>query len=127
MCKMDTVPPDHFYGLPPKTPSKRTPAQAVQETPISARLSSTQPLTSTAVLRDPVFVAAANEMKGKFVGPIHPCAFLDAYLSVETPALPTVDFSALRTVAMKVKEKDMYDPLVRIVFFLLAVVLLNES
>jgi hypothetical protein len=102
MVLSDSVPPDHFYGPPPKTPSKRTPAQAVQETPISICLSSTQPLTSTAVLRDPVFVAAANEMKGKFVGPIHTRAFLNAYPSVETPALPTVDFSALGTVATKV-------------------------
>ncbi|KAJ3510496.1 hypothetical protein NLJ89_g4634 [Agrocybe chaxingu] len=107
-----TVPPSTFYGRPPKTPKPgKTPAPV---TPHHDRLSSTTPFTSTALENDPVFVQAAVEMKGKFVGPVSPEVFLDRYLptSAATPAMPQVDYTAFQRVASQSKEPEMYQPLI---------------
>ncbi|CAA7265129.1 unnamed protein product [Cyclocybe aegerita] len=123
-----TVPPSNFYGRPPKTPKPgKTPAPG---TPHHDRLSSTTPFTSTALENDPVFVQAAVEMKGKFVGPVSPEVFLDRYLptSAATPAMPQVDYAAFQRVASQSKELEMYEPLITALLpFCQGIELLNTS
>lgn len=78
------------------------------------RLSSSLPFTSTAVYKDPVFVAAANEMKNKFVGGVSPSAFLDAFFSDTPDGMPAIDVTSFNVVTSKTKEAEMDNPLVRV-------------
>jgi hypothetical protein len=78
------------------------------------RLPSSLPFTSTAVYKDPVFVAAANEMKDKYIGGVCPSAFLDVFLSHCPDGMPEVDVASFDIVASKTKEPEMYNPLVRV-------------
>ncbi|CAA7260742.1 unnamed protein product [Cyclocybe aegerita] len=77
-------------------------------------MSSTHPFTSTAFIRDDVFIAAANEMKGKFVGFMKPGDFLDRFLpiSVNAPAMPPVNHDKFVPIAQLKNEQDMYAPLI---------------
>jgi hypothetical protein len=106
------VPPARFYASnPPKTPKKRK-SPPPEETPRHGRLASTLPFTSTAVYRDFAFVAAANEVKDKFVGRVTPSVFLDAFLPSCSGKMPMVSKASFRKVTEKGKEVEMYDPLV---------------
>jgi hypothetical protein len=78
----------------------------------SGRLPSSLPFTSTAVYKDPVFVAATNQMKDKYVGGVSPSTFLDLFLSHCPDGMPTIDVVSFDIVASKTKEPEMYDPLV---------------
>ena len=98
---------------PPKTPKKRK-SPPLEETPRHGRLASTLPFTSTAVYRDFAFVAAANEVKNKFVGGVSPSAFMDTFLPSCLSKMPMVNKASFRNVTDKRKEVEMYDPLVRV-------------
>ena len=78
------------------------------------RLSSSLPFTSTALYKDPVFVAAANEMKDKLVGGVSPSAFLDVFFSDSQDGMPAIDVASFNEVTSKTKEPEMYNPLVRV-------------
>ncbi len=86
----------------------------LEEIPMHGRLSSTLPFTSTAVYRDFAFVAAANEVKNKFVGGVSPSVFLDSLLPSCSSKMPMVKKASFRNVADKGKEVEMYGPLVRV-------------
>jgi len=55
-------------------------------------------------------------MKGKFWGPVPVNSFLDEFLDVRTPRMPTVRYTKFVDVASQRKEPDMYAPLVRFFF-----------
>ncbi|KAF9076312.1 hypothetical protein BDP27DRAFT_898278 [Rhodocollybia butyracea] len=74
--------------------------------PLHARLSSIHPFTSTAEEYDTVFVAAANEMSGKYFGPLSTKDFLDYYLP-ETKDLPNMPLFQT-----KASETDMYGDMI---------------
>jgi hypothetical protein len=73
-----------------------------------------RPFTSTAVYRDFALVAAANEVKDKFVGGVTPSVFLDTFLLSWSSKMPMVNKVSFREVADKGKEVEMYDPLVHV-------------
>ncbi|KAJ3499523.1 hypothetical protein NLJ89_g10093 [Agrocybe chaxingu] len=77
-------------------------------------MSSTDPFTSTAFIRDDVFIAAAIETKGKFVGFMKPDDFLDRFLpmSVNAPGMPPVNHDKFVPIALLKNERDMYSPLI---------------
>jgi hypothetical protein len=112
--KSKNISPTRFYtSNPPKTPKKRK-SPPIEETPRHGRLASTLPFTSTAVYRDFAFVAAANKVKGKFVGGVIPSVFLDTFLPSCSSKMPIVNNASFREVTDKGKEVEMYDPLVRV-------------
>ncbi|KAF5344696.1 hypothetical protein D9757_015063 [Collybiopsis confluens] len=98
---------------PMSTPTKNTSVK-LHDTPAHARMSSTLPFTTSAQEYDAVFVLAAEEMSGKYFGPISPSEFLDYYLpnSDEIPPLPQLDTSKFAEVASKAVENQMYGPMI---------------
>ncbi|KAF5389910.1 hypothetical protein D9757_003597 [Collybiopsis confluens] len=98
---------------PMSTPTKNTSVK-LHDTPAHARMSSTLPFTTTAQEYDAVFVLAAEEMSGKYFGPISPSEFLDYYLpnSDKIPPLPQLDTSKFAEVASKAVENQMYGPMI---------------
>ena len=113
------ISPARFCGSnPPKTPKKRK-SPPLDETPRHGRLASTLPFTSTAIYRDFAFVAAANEVKNKFVGGVAPSVFLDVFLPKCSSKMPMVNKASFKKVSEKGKEVEMYDPLVRVVLLLM--------
>ncbi|KAF9023916.1 hypothetical protein BDZ89DRAFT_1069580 [Hymenopellis radicata] len=110
----EPISPARFYAKTSKTAA--TPKRAANrpiapmDTPIHGRLSATQPCTSTAEYKDPVFVAAADELKGKYVC-VEPLAFLKVFLP-HVDGMPSVDFPSFAEVADKSTEPQMYDPLI---------------
>ncbi|CAA7260739.1 unnamed protein product [Cyclocybe aegerita] len=106
---------DNLIAPPTSIPPTRNRNLVPPDTPRHDRMSSTEPLTSTAFIKDDVFIAAANEMKGKFVGFIKPEVFLDRFLpiSVNAPAMPPVNRDEFVPIAQLQKEPDMYHPLIK--------------
>lgn len=100
----------------PSTPSGSATSPKFKHAHFHQRLSSKVPHTSTTLFRDSAHVEAANEMKGKFWGPVPVPRFFDEFLNVETPRMPTVRYSKFVHVASRSKEPDMYAPLVRCFF-----------
>ncbi|KAF5380270.1 hypothetical protein D9757_007954 [Collybiopsis confluens] len=94
------------------TPLTKAPAKP--NTPPHARMSSTQPFTSTSEEYDSVFVVAANEMAGKYFGPISTKEFLDHYLPDDgtIPAMPQIDTGSFAKVASTAVERWMYEPMI---------------
>jgi hypothetical protein len=75
------------------------------------------PQTSTNVFIERPFVEAAQEMKGKFWGPVSVKEFFDQFLDVKTVTdMPEIDFKAVKDVANQKLETAMYDPLVNYIF-----------
>jgi hypothetical protein len=100
-----------FYASSLKMPEKRK-APTLPDTPMHGRLASSLPFTSTVVYKDPVFVAAANEMKDKFVGGVSPTVFLDDLLSDCPSEMPAINVESFNVIMSKAKESEMYNPLV---------------
>ncbi|KAF5391982.1 hypothetical protein D9757_003325 [Collybiopsis confluens] len=77
-------------------------------------MSSTQPFTSTSEEYDSVFVVAAQEMDGKYFGPISTQEFLDHYLpdSGQIPPMPQIDFGSFAQVVSETVENRMYEPMI---------------
>lgn len=73
------LPPTSLSLSMSTTPTK-TAHDKVGDTSIHARMSSIHSSTSTAEEYDPVFVVAANEIAGKYLGPISTETFLNYYL-----------------------------------------------
>lgn len=95
----------------PTTPTK--PAQAkVCDTPTHDCIDSFHPFTSTAEEYDPVFVIAANEMRGKYFGPVSTREFFKYYLPESTEGMPVLQPERFRSVATQKCETKMYDLLV---------------
>lgn len=94
-------------------PTKSAPSDP-RDTPTHARMSSVRPFTSTAEEYDHVFVVAANEMAGKYFGPISTDEFLRYYLpeSSEIPEMPEFHGESFASVAAQRLEVDMYNPMV---------------
>ena len=86
------------------------------DTPIHKQLSSIVPQTSTNVFIERSFVEAAQQMKGKFWGPVSVKKFFDQFLDVKTDSMPEIDFKAVKDVANQKLETTMYDPLVNNLF-----------
>ncbi|KAJ3506069.1 hypothetical protein NLJ89_g7078 [Agrocybe chaxingu] len=110
MADNDNLVPPPPTSIPPTTRRNLVPP----DTPRHGRMSSTEPLTSTAFIKDDVFIAAANEMKGKFVGFMKPDDFLDRFLplSANAPAMPHVNRDKFVLIPQLEKEPDMYLPLI---------------
>jgi hypothetical protein len=120
-----TVPCDQFYApvTPRKLPRKEA-VSVVHDTPTHNRLSSIVPQTSTNVFIERPFVEAAEEMKGKFWGPVSVKEFFNNFLSVDTSSMPKINLEAVKDVANQKLETAMYDPLVNLSFCLFEHVLI---
>ncbi|KAE9384669.1 hypothetical protein BT96DRAFT_637531, partial [Gymnopus androsaceus JB14] len=113
----------------PTTPTKTAQAK-VGDTPTHARMSSIHPFTSTAEEYDPVFVVAANEMAGKYLGSVSTEDFLKYYLpeSSEMPHMPKFHAESFASVAAQRLETDMYDFMISALQpFCQGIALLNTS
>lgn len=98
----------------PTTP-KKTPKAEVGDTPTHDRMSSFHPFTSTAEEYDPAFVIAANEMAGKYLGPVSTTEFLSYYLPEskemsDMPEFHAESFKSVKVTAQRL-EPDMYNPI----------------
>ncbi|KIK67587.1 hypothetical protein GYMLUDRAFT_190229 [Collybiopsis luxurians FD-317 M1] len=95
-----------------------------------ARTSSIHPLTSTAEEHDSAFVAAANEMAGKYFGPISTNEFLDYYLPTnnDMPQIPEFCTTNFAAISGKRSETEMYIVMISALKpFCQDIVLLNTS
>ncbi|EEB91833.1 hypothetical protein MPER_09744, partial [Moniliophthora perniciosa FA553] len=84
------------------------------DTPLCQRISNTEPCTSNSIFYDPVLVVAADEMAGKFVGPLKPANFFKRFLPEAGPLMPSTvqALQELEVVAAKENEIEMYEPFI---------------
>ena len=121
------LPSDQFYApvTPRKLPRKEAVSVVPHDTPTHNRLSSIVPQTSTNVFIERPFVEAAQEMKGKFWGPVSVEEFFDQFLDMKTDPMPEIDLKAIKDVANQKLETAMYDPLVKYLFVCLSTYLFD--
>ena len=77
------------------------------------------PQASTDMIADTTFADAAAQMKGKFWGPVPVADFFDEFFDAKFPCLPSTanyEIQASNVASLK-GEPDMYEPLVRFIYF----------
>ncbi|KAF9021834.1 hypothetical protein BDZ89DRAFT_1071147 [Hymenopellis radicata] len=113
--KMEAIPSTQFYGgsaVPPPPPPQRTDTLQVPDTLIHDRLTSSFPYSSDGgQFRRPAFVAAAKELKGKYVRTTAE-KFLKHYLPDHPAGMPEIEFKTFQKVALIKNEPKMYKPLI---------------
>jgi hypothetical protein len=101
--------------LTPSPPGSVTGSSAIQSTPISNKVSGSNPYTSMHYERDDQMRMLGAEMVGKFIGPMPVAGFLEAFLPPHgTTALSDGQTQLLEAAANEKVEVQMYDPLVRL-------------